>query len=256
MSRRYTRNGGNRRSTNGQPGQWTPLRAYIQSPGVAAGETTFVCFADQHGAVVVVATGNGDLPSLTCHDGSNYTTVDASTVEYQGEDAEGSLFAIRFPVELNPLWPWFIRVPAGWRCVRARDGSPLAGLVMPSGGVTETPAGWIGLSNIADTPPPAGNPPLWIPTNWSFPNINQLQFETFGTGALMSGPLASALTANGVPADTVSSLGGGLYQAEWPAPLWNPGEVLDLAIPQYSSGWDLANGAQLGEVRTLFLLPA
>lgn len=251
--RTNTRNSGQRRSTNGQPGQWSPLRCLVQGPGSGSGVTSFVIVANQFRCSVNPASPDALNCFLTGHNGTTYETAQASAMAYQDEDAEGSIFSLQFPFELNTAWPYFVRIPAGWKAVRARDGSPIAGLTSPSGGVPIEGGGWIGLSNIADTPPPTGNPDLWVPSSLQLLSSTSIQFST--PGSLMMDPQAAPETfqANGISATNISDIGGGSYIAS--GSFWNFsfGQQIQITAPAYVAGWSLTDGTKLGLVNNLLV---
>lgn len=243
--RRFQRNSGSRRSTNGQPGQWAPLRATVNTPGTSDVQTIIGCTANQFGCKISASLTGSPLPYLIGRIDDEWKTADASAIVPGGEDGEGSLFSLVFPGVLDTSSQWGLMLPAGWHAVRARDGSPLAGIVSPALGVPTTAPGWIGVDNLIDSPPPPASLPAWIPTDWQIQTFSQLQFLTHPSDPPIA-PNPADLVVDGSPADSVTENAPGVYIASSMAWSLNTGSLV--TISGGSAGWQTVSGRPLGPV--------
>lgn len=243
--RRFQRNSGSRRSTNGQPGQWATLRATVGTPGTSDVQTVIGLAANQYGCKISSSLTGSPLPYLIGRIDGEWKTADAAAIVPGGEDGEGSLFSLAFTGVLDTASQWALMLPAGWHAVRARDGSPLAGLISPSLSVPTTAPGWIGLDNLIDSPPPPASLPAWIPTDWTILNPQTLQLST-DSGDLPTAPSALDINVDGITADDLINHGGGVYRAISLG--WTLGTGSLVTMPGGAAGWQTVAGRPLGPV--------
>lgn len=253
MSRKYVRNGGNRRSTNGQPGQWSPLFATAATPGIGGGQTVMQIFASQYGCSVNPLVPDALQCYLVATVGGSVVELQASALTAEGDDGQGTLARLVFDAEIDPASPWYLRIPAGWTAMRARDGAPVSGLLCPSGLVATPPQGSIGVSNMLDVVPPQDLPNLWVPLQVTMISSNSVTF--FTGGVLILAPQPSEFQLDGTPASEIISNGGGHYTAVSTGWFYSPGDTAILTIPAYAGGWDLSDNSKVGLVSMPLTVP-